>query len=225
MDLKNAVPWGRSLNEYKEMFSLTECDLQKNILGCSDGPASFNAEVSAMGGSITSFDPIYHFDLSAIKARIGEVYEEVISQVEQNADDFLWDSIKSVQELGEVRMSAMNSFLEDYEIGKSQGRYIPGELPNLPFENEHFDLALCSHFLFLYSEQFSYDFHKESLLNLCSAAKEVRVYPLVNLKNENSPYVDLFLKEAKSLGISVEFVNVAYRFQKGADSMMVLRKV
>jgi len=37
-------PWGRSFEEYVRMFSLTPPDLKRKILGCGDGPASFNAE-------------------------------------------------------------------------------------------------------------------------------------------------------------------------------------
>jgi hypothetical protein len=35
------------------MFSLSESDLDKIILGCGDGPACFNAELSKIGGNIT----------------------------------------------------------------------------------------------------------------------------------------------------------------------------
>jgi hypothetical protein len=35
MELKNAVPWGRSFE-----------DLEKKMLGCGDGPASFNAQIN-----------------------------------------------------------------------------------------------------------------------------------------------------------------------------------
>ncbi len=47
MKLENVVPWGRSLAEYQAMFALSEEELQKRILGCGDGPASFNAEMTS----------------------------------------------------------------------------------------------------------------------------------------------------------------------------------
>ena len=49
MKLENIVPFGRSLDEYKNMFSLYDGDLGKNIIGVGDGPASFNAEMFALG--------------------------------------------------------------------------------------------------------------------------------------------------------------------------------
>ncbi len=49
MKLSVVVPWTRSFNEYRDMFALAEVDLEKRIVGCGDGPASFNAELSARG--------------------------------------------------------------------------------------------------------------------------------------------------------------------------------
>jgi hypothetical protein len=59
--LDQVVPWGRSFDEYCKMFALTPDDLQLRIVGCADGPASFNAEATAAGLSVTSCDPLYHF--------------------------------------------------------------------------------------------------------------------------------------------------------------------
>jgi len=81
----------------------------------------------------------------------------------QNAGEFVWSHIRSIEELGRVRMGAMRDFLADYPQGKRAGRYIPGELPKLPFSDDAFDLALCSHFLFLYSEHYDCAFHVQSL--------------------------------------------------------------
>ena len=47
--LDQIVPWGRSFDEYVKMFALTEADLEKRILGCGDGPASFNAVMRTKG--------------------------------------------------------------------------------------------------------------------------------------------------------------------------------
>jgi hypothetical protein len=45
MKLSEIVPWGRSLAEYQLMFALAEIDLPQKILGCGDGPVSFNFEL------------------------------------------------------------------------------------------------------------------------------------------------------------------------------------
>ena len=54
-------------------------------------------------------------------------------------------------------------------------------LPTLPFADRSFDLALSSHFLFLYTEQFDESFHRSSIVEMCRVADEVRVFPLLAL--------------------------------------------
>lgn len=141
--LENVVPWGRSFEEYVSMFKITSLDLQKNLLGCGDGPASFNSTMNKTGHSITSIDPIYQFSTGEIEGRISETYKEILEQLEQNQNDYIWSTIKSPTELGKIRMAAMTEFLSDFNSGKTEGRYIQGELPILPFGENQFDLAHC----------------------------------------------------------------------------------
>ena len=53
--LDKVVPWGRCYQEYVKMFSLSDTDLKRHILGCGDGPASFNASLTEQGGNIIDF--------------------------------------------------------------------------------------------------------------------------------------------------------------------------
>ncbi|MDP1703488.1 MAG: hypothetical protein Q8L42_02140 [Sulfurimicrobium sp.] len=131
--LDKVVPWGRSYDEYVSMFGLTESDLELRVLGCGDGPAAFNSALSKRGGNVVSVDPIYVFDATQIKARVSDTYETVMTQLRKNKSDYVWGVIPSVEQLGSVRMSAIETFLADFEMGKQEGRYIAGELPSLPF--------------------------------------------------------------------------------------------
>lgn len=224
MELSKVVPWGRSLSEYKEMFSLSGSDLNKKILGCSDGPASFNAELSKVGSSIISIDPIYQFSTKEIRSRINEVYPEIMNQVARSTEDYVWKGIANVEAMGRARMDAMQSFLGDYEQGKKSGRYINASLPTLPFKNAEFELALCSHYLFLYSEHVNQDQHILSMKELCRVASEVRVYPLLSIdNNQMSPHLEPVTAALKKSGFSASLVPVEYEFQKGATEMLVVK--
>lgn len=226
MELLEVVPWGRSLSEYKKMFSLTAGDQGKKVLGCGDGPACFNAELSAEGGNVTSIDPIYRFTPEQIRSRIKEVYPQIMEQVSKNKNDYVWKNISNVEELGRVRMDAMNTFLKDYEKHQESGRYIEAFLPCLPLGSAEFDLALCSHFLFLYSEHVSLEQHVLSMKELCRVAKEVRVYPLLSINNnKESPHLKPVMAELERNGINVSLVSVQYEFQKGATKMLVAKSV
>jgi len=226
VELSEVVPWGRTFGEYREMFSLTNDDLGKKILGCGDGPASFNAELSSKGGNVTSIDPIYRFSPSQIRSRIEEVYPQVMGQVSKNYTDYVWNVITSVEDLGKVRMEAMCVFLRDYKNNQQSGRYINASLPTLPFEDDEFELALCSHYLFLYSDHVNLSEHIQSMKELCRVAKEVRVYPLLSINNnEESPHLHPVMAELEKNGISLSLVSVKYEFQKGATKMLVAKSV
>jgi len=222
--LDKVVPWGRNLDEYRAMFGLSDGDLARRILGCGDGPASFNAELTRRGGNVVSFDPVYAFGAGQIRERVSETYQTVMEQLRQNAGDYVWTSIASVEELGRIRMAAMDRFLADYETGKEEGRYVPGELPVLPFENGSFGLALSSHFLFLYSDHLSQDFHIRSIEEMLRVADEVRIFPVLTLDGRKSPYLDGVADALARSGHAVRLLCVPYEFQRGGNEMMVVRR-
>jgi hypothetical protein len=223
--LYKIVPWGRSFDEYVAMFALSEEDLEKHILGCGDGPASFNCTLTRRGGHVISVDPVYHFSTDEIKGRINETYEEVIEETRKNKHEFVWRHISSVEELGRVRMEAMKEFLYDYPAGRKEGRYIDAGLPSLPFKNGAFDIALCSHFLFLYSEELSEDFHIQSIKELCRVSSETRIFPLLELGAKKSRHLESITDRLNQDGLAVTIEKVPYEFQKGGNEMMKIKHI
>ncbi|MEG4628095.1 class I SAM-dependent methyltransferase [Microcoleus sp. AR_TQ3_B6] len=225
LKLDNVIPWGRCLDEYIGMFSLTSSDLKLAILDCAGGPASFNAEMTRQGKKVISCDPVYQFTAVEIGDRIQETYHTVIDAVKANVDGYLWNNFESPYQLAEVRMKAMREFLEDFPSGLQQGRYITSELPVLPFENGQFDLALCSHFLFAYSNLLSEEFHLEAITEMCRVAKEVRVFPLLqSFSGEESEHLNPIVTELKKRNFRVEIQEAPYEFQKGGNQMLRVSK-
>lgn len=222
--LDQVVPWGRSFEEYSSMFTISDADMVGRILGCGDGPASFNAEATLKGADVVSCDPIYKFSRAEIEARIAATYEQVIDQTRKNQHEFVWEAITSVEELGRIRMGAMQAFLNDYQAGLEAGRYMEAELPSLPFPDGKFDLALCSHLLFLYSRQLDEMFHQASLLELCRVAKEVRVFPLLALGGATSPYLEGSVEMLRAAGYRVSIQRVNYEFQRGGNEMLRINR-
>lgn len=220
LKLDQVIPWGRCLDEYIGMFHLTSADRKLNILDCAGGPASFNVEMTRQGNQVTSCDPVYQFSAVEIAERIQETYQRVIDGVRANVDDYLWTNIESPTKLGEVRMAAMQQFLEDFPQGIEESRYVTGELPILPFKDGQFDLALCSHFLFTYSDHFTEEFHLASILEMCRTAREVRIFPVIKICGEPSPLLTPIMQELKGEGYKVEVQDVSYEFQKGGDKLL-----
>ncbi len=218
--LDEIVPWGRSSKEYVRMFSLTDADLEKKIVGCGDGPASFNAAMRRNGKRVVSVDPLYAFSANEIRGRVQDASKTILAQLIANQSAYVWTMIRSPQELAEIRMKVMEAFLRDFERGKSEGRYLPQELPDLPFADGEFDLALCSHLLFAYSGQLSGDFHCQAVLEMCRVAREVRVFPLIDHGGQPSPHVKAVCQLVEQHGRRFAIESVDYGFQRGASQML-----
>lgn len=218
--LNNVVPWGRSFEEYAAMFALSETELKQKILGCGDGPACFNAVATRRGHRVISADPLYAYSAAEIQARIEETAESIAGQTRRNADEFVWTHFRSVDELIETRMTAMREFLADFPEGVRAGRYVDAALPKLPFADQSFDIALCSHFLLLYSEQHNLQFHVESIIELRRVSREVRIFPLLELGSVPSRHLEAVVDELERRGHSAERVCVSYEFQKNGNQML-----
>lgn len=222
--LADVVPWGRGFDEYVAMFTLEPRDFQSTILGCGDGPAAFNAVATERGHRVVSVDPLYEFSAGDIQRRIEHTTEQIAEQTRRNSAEFVWTQFKSVDELISARCAVMQRFIEDYPRGLEAGRYVPGSLPGLPFRFGQFQLALCSHFLFLYSEQLDFEFHLRSVLALCAVAQEVRIFPLVELGAQPSRHIEPVIRSLRELGFRAERVRVEYEFQRGANEMLTVKR-
>ena len=144
----------------------------------------------------------------------------MIEQLVANQAAYVWTTIQSPDDLGRIRMAAITEFLADFEQGKQAGRYLAHELPDLPCGNGEFELALCSHFLFTYSDQLSADFHCRAVLEMCRVANEVRAFPLLDQSGEPSPHVDPVCRCLREHGLRLAVQPVDYEFQRGGSEML-----
>jgi hypothetical protein len=118
----------------------------------------------------------------------------------------------------------MNDFLRDYAEGKAQGRYVDAELPAIPYADMFFDIAICSHLLFLYTTQLGESFHRSAIRELCRLAPDVRIFPLLALGGTPSPFVEPMVAELREHGSDVSIEEVPYEFQRGGNKMMRIRR-
>jgi hypothetical protein len=222
-ELKNVVPWGRSLHEYTQIFKLTDLDLNGKTISFGDGPAGFNSEMTKLKKSIVSLDPIYQFTQSELKKRIDETKEIVIEQLKNNQKNFVWKNIKNIEELEQIRIKAMTNFLNDFKLGKQDERYIYHELPNPTKYNDlEFDLGLSSHFLILYS-QLGLDFHIKAITEMLRICKEIRIFPLLNLNAQKSEVLDAIITHF-DIDFNVYIEHSDYEFQQGGNKMLVIKR-
>ncbi|MFQ4141131.1 class I SAM-dependent methyltransferase [Chlorogloeopsis sp. ULAP02] len=224
IQLDRVVFFGRTLSEYLKFFDL---DLSQwkgcKILDCPSGAASFVAEANNMGIHAVACDLLFNLDENVLFDKGKADFEHVVERVALVPQFYNWEFYGGLEEFKKYRKLAFQRFAQDYTIGKKAGRYIFAELPKLPFANQSFDLALSGHFLFLYSDEFNYNFHLNSILELyrvCS--QEVRIYPLQGKNAKLYPFLDNLLSDLQAVGITAEIVEVNWEFQKGSNQMLRL---
>ena len=218
--LDQTVPFGRSLREYELMFSLSAADRRSRILDCAAGPSSFNAELTAAGGDVWSIDPLYQFGGAEIQRQFFSTLDHVIEQVRATPQNWVWSYHRDPEDLRRNRIAVMERFVADYSGRTGTGRYVCGALPNLPFEADRFDLALSSHFLFLYSDHFDAAFHLAAIRALLRVAREVRIFPLIALRAERSQHLIPVCERLERDGYRVSIEPVGYELQRGGNEML-----
>lgn len=184
----------RSYDEYVRMFALDSDTLPgKSILDVAAGASSFAAEASAKGSSVTAADPLYRMTPGQIAEQGAKEIETSTAKLAGLKDRYLWEYYGSLERHRARRERSLERFVQDYGSLKPAVRYVDAALPNLPFDDDTFDLTLCSHFLFLYEEQFDYAFHAAAvreLLRLTRPGGELRLYPIVGFRTERYGQLD-----------------------------------
>ena len=226
--LDQILPWGRSFDEYLDMFALTPADLASRILALADGPASFNAHLTRRNGRVLSADPLYDFTADQIETRIAAARPLILSQAAANADRLLWgDRFPDLAALDAARSSAMADFLSDFRSPSAPTRYLATALPDLDhpaLQPDSFDLALCSHFLFLYDTHLSLDFHIASIRRVLALAPQFRIFPLLNLEARPSALLDPVRTALHQSGHTTDLHTVPYEFQRGGNQMLIVSR-
>lgn len=54
-------------------------------------------------------------------------------------------------------------------------------------------------------------------------SQEVRIFPLLTLESQTSPYLNLIVSEYQAKGYFVSVESVPYELQKGGDQMLVIK--
>ncbi len=224
LNLKNIVLIGRTFEEYYKMFELENLPEGEHILDVASGVSSFCAEACAKGYDVTASDRIYTSRPLEIERKCRRDLETVIEQLPDLVDLYVWNFFKDVQALKDNREKAYKMFIEDFKtFGKK--RYIPAEYPSTDFKEKQFTVSLVSHFLFLYEDHINYDFHRKVIKELLRiTSKQIRIFPIVNLKGKKSKYVDCLMHDNYFNYLKISVREVGYEFMKNGNEMMLIDK-
>jgi hypothetical protein len=218
----------RSFAEYRQMFDLSESVLAKGaILDVAAGASSFTAEANALGYKAVAADPLYTLGPEQIQSHGLQEIQQSTEKIAKVADRFIWDYYGSLDNHRMNRERSLKIFTADYERFAQSDRYLYGKLPELPFSDDSFSLVLCSHFLFLYAEQFGYDFHKRAvneLIRVCGKGGEVQIYPLLSLQWKSYEHLERLMSELSEMGVGLDMCESRLPFIPGSTKLLRISK-
>lgn len=217
----------RSYREYMDMFGLEENDLDGGpVLDVAGGASGFTAELAARGMPAVAADPFYAGLPEEILEKARTEIGVSAAKLEAAASSYDWSYYGSPERHRGMREASLAKFAEDFMRPDAPTRYAAASLPSLPFADNAFGLAVCSHFLFLYADSFGEKFHSDALRELLRVVRpggEVRVYPLVTLKWEQPAYLPRILTDLGDVSIS-DLMPTRLPFIPAESGVLRLRK-
>jgi hypothetical protein len=190
-----------------------------SVLDCCAGGAGFTAE---LGGAATALDPMYALGQAKLSELIRDGSRGANALTDTYAEHFDWGWYGDPARRDALRADAAQRFLAD--LADRPGRYVAGNVHHLPFADNSFELAPCSHLLFTWSDVFDADWHERAITELVRVDREVRIFPTVAQKTGAPvPFLPSLLADLAAGGVSSRLVKVPFMFQVGADEMLVLR--
>ncbi|WP_433743986.1 SAM-dependent methyltransferase [Paenibacillus amylolyticus] len=224
LELAQIVFIGRTFKEYMKMFNLTVEDVAgKSILDCPGGACSFSSQARKWGADPMAVDMAYEYEIDELEVKGFQDIEHTMKQLKPVQGIYVWDQFGSIQGLKEERTRAITDCIAD--MRKFPDGYVASVLPQLPFEDEQFDLTLSAHFLFTYADRLDVDFHVATVMELLRVTKrEVRIFPTVDLSGERYKHMDALKLLLEERGCTVSEEPTSYEFQRNAQTMLHIVK-
>lgn len=213
----------RTLQDYAQMLMVSDDDISNGpILDCPGGASSFAAQARLRGGRVVSADPIYYQSGAAILSRVHASLDNAPAWFSENHAYIDWSYLGSVPAYVRASAAAADLFVADYTPESED--HVAAALPELPFNDDFFQLTLCSHLLFSHSETLTFDEHLAGLQKLCRVTHgEVRVFPVVNVTGAMFPRLNELRATLGQQGITIELRNITSSWLLAGKQMLVCR--
>jgi hypothetical protein len=219
----------RSYTEYEKMFVLNEEELQNGtILDIAAGASSFTAVARSKGIQAIAVDPLY---LKSVPDMAEFGHKEITTSTDKLSkltQTFDWSYYGSPELHRENRLRSLDVFMSDYAKADADQTYFTSALPELSFPSHTFTLVLCSHFLFLYQEQFDYNFHINAvieMLRVCQVGGQIRIYPIFDFKGLPFPNLEKLMSQIGEHGAIAELAASELPFIPGSTHYLKLSKL
>jgi hypothetical protein len=218
----------RSFTEYEKMFVLDQELLgQGAVLDIAAGASSFTATVKSQGIKAHAVDPLYGKSIAEMAEHGRNEITIATNKLAKLMDTYDWSYYGNIERHRENRLASLDIFMEDFAKAEARDTYFSSALPEMPFAANTFSLVLCSHFLFLYQEQFDYSFHLSALMEMyrvCKVGGQIRIYPVYDLKGEPYSFLEQLIDHMKQLGALVDLRASQLPFIPGSTHFLNILK-
>lgn len=223
LDIDHIIFIGRTYEEYLNMFNLSLEYLEgKRILDCPAGACSFSATARKYDIDVEACDLAYYFKDDVLYEKGNNDIKHMINKMEHSKLNYNWTFFKDLNDLEFHRKKALETCVKDMK--NNQDKYCPVEMPQLPYNNNAFDVLLSAHFLFLYADVFDIDFHIQTIKEMIRVTKEeIRIFPLVDMGGKRYKNLDEIIKLLKDNGYKTSEIKVPYEFQVNANSFLKIQ--
>lgn len=218
--MRQLVLWGHGVNEYRGMFDLSETEMNSRILEYGSGPNAVNTQRVHEAYEVVSCDPLFVLDKDTLSSKTVMIFARMADELRQNQHQFNFNQTGGLEQLIEQRQKGMQEFFADYEQGKAEGRYYGVVDYHLPYPDFSFDYALSAHYLFADLEKQTLEMHLQVIRELARVAKEVRIFPLIDLQGKTSEFLGPVLLELQQEGYGVEVREIAYHLHRAENAML-----
>jgi hypothetical protein len=218
--MRKLVLWGHSVDEYREMFDLSQDEMNSNILEYGCGPSAVNFQQTQKDYKVVSSDPLFVLDKDTLSSKAVMIFADMVEQVKKEQEQFDFTRSGSCENLIAERRQGMKQFFADYPAGKAQGRYVGIADYHLPFADFSFDFALSSHYLFADLDDQTVDFHLLVIRELARVAREVRIFPLIDREGKTSEFLGPVLLGLQQDNYGVEIREVVFHLHKTGNAML-----
>lgn len=221
MEIMSAAKTGWIYNfaDYKRIYDLSESDLQKRIFDFPSGASSFNQEASLHGMNVVSGDPAYRLIANEMTSYVKELFDSSFLHLQETRLVLKENDEVALNQIASTWQKTIDTFLADYQKGRTEGRYQAVNLPGLPYQDHHFEMALCSDLFF--NEMFTANETWQSMLNeLLRVALEIRIFPLLDEKGQATPILGPLILYLQERQLGVEVREVPYNMKKGGNAML-----
>lgn len=218
--MRKLVLWGQAVNEYREMFDLSEEEMNSSILEFGCGPSAVNFQQSQKKHQFVSCDPLFVLDKDTLVSKTSIIFADMAAKIKSAEQHFDFSRSGGYEKLLAQRQKGMQQFFSDYEQGKAQNRYIGITDYHLPFADFSFKFALSAHYLFADLEDQTTEFHLMVLRELARVAEEVRIFPLIDREGHPSDFLGPVLLGLQQENYGVEVRETNFHLYQSDNAML-----